>query len=318
MKYMLRRIGRAIPIVIAGTFLTFMLIRLLPGDPVQTLLGNQATTENVARVKKELGLDKPAPVAYVQWLGNAVTGDLGSSYTNNTTVASQITQKLPRSLLLMLYAQITAFAIAIPVGIYSAFRYNRPFDKAASGSSFAVTALPNFILGLLLVYLLANSRDTFFKATGYVSLFEDPVMHFRHMFLPAITLGLGVGAVYTRLLRADMIQTLQEDFITMARAKGMSSRRILFRHALRPSLFSVVTSAGVQIGALVGGAIAVEQIFAIDGIGRFIAGSVLAREYLQVQGGFLVIVLIFVVANLLVELLYGLLDPRVRHARSIG
>jgi peptide/nickel transport system permease protein len=319
-RFFVGRIVRSLLIVLVGTFAIYSLMRMISGenDPARQILGFQATEENVKALRAELGLDRNVFVGYVNWLGDVVQGDLGQNYKNNIPVWEEMKAKLPRSLLLMLYSQLIGIIIAVPLGIYSAYRYNRTFDKAASTATFGVTALPNFIMGLLFVFVLANSRDSFFKATGYAPISEGLGPHFKTMFLPAMTLGIGLAAVYSRLLRADMIQTLQDDFITMARSKGITSRRILFRHALRPSLFSLVTSAGIQIGALIGGAVAVEQIFDFDGIGSFIAGSVLEREYLKIQGGFLVVILLFVLSNLLVEVIYGLLDPRVRHARAVS
>ncbi len=318
MRYLIRRLVRTLPIIIVGTFFTAWMPTLIPGDPITIILGTSSQDPaKRAELEERLGLDKPLPVRYLNWWGDVLSGDLGKSYTNDIPVWEQIRAKLPRSLFLMVYAQFIALAVAIPMGVLAAYRPNGIFDRITSFLSFAFIAVPPFIGGLVLVFVLAL-KFRVFKATGYIPLTEDPIGHFKSMFLPALTLAVGLIAPYSRLLRTDMIATLQQDFILMARSKGLGPGHVLFRHALRPSMFSLITSAGVNIGTLIGGAVIVEGIFALGGLGDYVVRSALARNYLDVQGAFLFIVLIFVAANLLVEVLYGVLDPRVRHARAVS
>jgi peptide/nickel transport system permease protein len=317
LRYFRQRLLRIIPILLVGTFFTFSLTSLLPGDPTVALLGTSATEANVKDLRHRLELDKPLPYRYVKWLGRAATGDLGRLYANNRTVSSRVKESITPSLELMLYAQLIALGLAIPIGVYAGYRRERFFDKFTTTSSSAMIAIPPFVLGLYLVYFFALHLH-WFKPTGYVPITENFGDHVKSMVLPSVTLAAGLFATYVRLLRSDMVATLQEDFITMARAKGMSPTYILFRHALKPSLFSLVTSAGLNIGALIGGTVIVEGIFAIPGFGSFIIGSVLAREYLAVQACFLIVVVFFIAVNLFVEFLYGVLDPRVRHARALA
>ncbi|HET6873732.1 MAG TPA: ABC transporter permease [Acidimicrobiales bacterium] len=304
-----------IPVLLAVSVLTFLLLNLLPGDPVISILGIGATKANVANLKAQLHLNDPIYLRYLHWLANSLHGNFGESYLNKIAVSTSIRQHLPVTIELMIMSQIIALGIAIPLGIWSAFRPNTWIDRSATGFSFAMLAMPSFMLGVLLVYVFAVHWHIF-PATGYVPFTDNPGENIRDLLLPAITLALGSLAVYVRVLRAEMIATLQEDFITMARAKGMSTRFILLRHAFRPSTFSLVTVAGLQIGTLIGGTIIVEVIFALPGLGLLTVQSIYQRDYLVVQACVLIVAVGFVLANFFVDLLYPLLDPRTRHARA--
>ena len=318
MRFLGRKLLQLLPVLLAVSALTFLLINLLPGDPAITILGVNATEENVARVRRELELDKPLPTRFATWLGDAATGDLGRSYRDNQLVVEKIGERLPRSLQLMAYAQVLSLAIAIPLGILTAYRAGTLVDRAASTTAFGLLSIPNFMLGVVLVYVFAINLNLF-PATGYKSIGEDGLNeHFTSMLLPALTLALAQIAVYMRLLRTDMIATLQEDFVTMARAKGMPTWRILLRHALRPSSLSLITIAGVNVGTLIGGAVIVEQLFALAGMGSLLVQAILARDYLVVQGIVLVVATAYVLINFAVDMLYAVLDPRIRHARALA
>jgi peptide/nickel transport system permease protein len=333
MRFVLRRLTNLVVVLVVVSFLTFLLMNLLPGGPEVNYLGPlyvsdlsrceagdidpqlaEGCTQTI-RLRETLGLDQPFLERYGRWLGNAATGDLGDSYKNGVPVMDTITESLPTSLWLMLYAQVIAFTLAIPVAIYSAYRAGRWFDRGATTVSFGVIAVPVFILAILFIFL-------FGVKLGWFPTIYDPTAsvgeRIKGMFLPALTLGLGLGAVYARLLRTDLVATLQEDFILMARAKGMSTRHILLRHALRPSTFSLITVAGIQVGALIGGALVVERIFSMPGLGSVVTESVFRRDYQVVQGAILVITSAYVMVNIVVDLIYGYLDPRVRHARAAG
>jgi peptide/nickel transport system permease protein len=299
------------------SFLTFLLTSLLKGDPALVILGPEGAKDPaaVAAVREDLHLDDPLPVRYVNWLGDAVTGDLGRSYRTGQEVTEAISERLPVTLEVGVLAIVLALAAAIPLGTLSAFRAGGPADRIITGASFGLLAVPSFMMAILLIWILAETLG-WLPATGWVRLTDDPVENLRTAIMPALALAIGEFAVYTRLLRADMITTLQQDSITMARAKGIPTRRILFRHALRPSSFSLMTVVGLQVGAIIGGAVIVETLFALPGIGRLLVDSILQRDLIMVQGVALVIAISFVVINFVVDLLYTALDPRIRHGRA--
>ena len=300
-------------VLFAVTLLTFLSLNLL-GDPLKSILGPQyADRELREQVREDLNLDDPIPVRYVQWLGDAATGDLGRSYNTRESVSSILSDRIPVSALLMVYAQVLALLIAVPIGIIAAAKADTWFDKSTTTATFAFVAIPSFALGVLLLYFFAVQNDIF------PSRYLDDSLQDRlySLFLPALTLALPAAATYTRLLRADMINTLQEDFITTAKSKGLRSRRILLRHALRPSSFSLVTVFGLTTGALLGGALVVENIFSIPGIGKAVVDAIFRKDYLVVQSVVLIVAFTYVIVNFVVDALYTLLDPRVRAARAL-
>ncbi len=293
---------------------TFLLTNLLPGDPARTLLGLYATPEGIAALREQLRLDDPLWVRYGDWLLGALRGDLGVSYINGRVVATTLLDRLPLSIGLMLYAQVIALLIAIPVGIASGYRQGRWLDRVLSSTMFGSMALPSFVLAIVLVYVFAL-RLRWFPATGYVRFDEDPAGSLVSLFLPAFTLAIGQVGLYARVLRSDLITTLQEDFILTARAKGLTDRSILVRHAFKPSSLSLVTIAGLNVAQLIGGALIVETIFVLPGIGSLLVGAINARDYAMVQGGVLLLAALFVLINFAVDLAYTALDPRIRTVR---
>ncbi|CAN5562172.1 ABC transporter permease [soil metagenome] len=320
MRFFAKRLLQLIPVLLIVSFLTFLLLNLLPGgsDQVALIVADPGADEaQLEEVKADLELDKPFFSRFVNWLGDAVRCDLGRSYINDTEVSTFIADRTPISLQLMLYAQVMALVVAVPLGILAAYRANSRVDRGLSTAAFGLLSVPNFIIGVLLVYLLALTFG-WFPATGSIEFSEDPFEHFKSMFLPSLTLAVGLIAIYMRLLRTDMIATLQEDYIGMAKAKGMPTWHILFRHAFRPSSFSLLTVAGITVGNLIGGALIVEQIYGIHGLGELIVVSIFQRDFLVVQGGIVVICVAFVIANFVIDLLYGFLDPRIRHARALA
>jgi peptide/nickel transport system permease protein len=307
-----------IPVLLIVSFLTFLLLNLLPGGTkqiaVQVCPG--CTNEEIAQVTHDLELDKPIVTRYVNWLGDALHGDLGKSYINEVDVTQLLKERLPISLQLMLYAQVLALVIAIPLGVLSAYRANSRLDRFLSTSAFGLLSIPNFVLGVLLVYFFALKLD-WLPATNAPKFSEDPTEHIRSMILPSFTLALGLVAVYMRLLRTDMMATLQEDFIGVAKAKGMPTWHILTRHAFRPSSFSLLTVAGITVGDLIAGTLIVEQIFGLNGLGSLLVFGIFQRDFLVVQGAVVIICVAFVLVNFVIDLLYGFLDPRIRHARAL-
>ncbi len=314
--YVLRRLPSLLATLFAVSLLTFLMTSLLPGDPALQILGAEnATPEAIAAVRADLGLDDPLPVRYLNWIGDALTGDFGRSYRTNEPVSEAIIDRLPVTAEIGILAILIALAIAIPVGMLSAYRAGTRTDKLISSTSFGLLAVPNFMVAILLILIFAVWLGVL-PATGWVNFTDDPLQNLRSALLPALSLAIAEMAVYTRLLRTDMIGTLQQDFVTMARVKGVSNRRILFRHALRPSSFSLMTVAGVQVGAIIGGSVVIETLFALPGVGRLLLEAVLVRDLLMVQGVALVIAVSYVVVNFTVDILYSYLDPRISHGRS--
>lgn len=307
-----RKLLTLVPVLLAVSLLTYLLLNLLPGDPALLVLGPQAVSaESIAAVRTELGLDRPLPLRYAAWLGDAVTGDLGQSYITRQEVSQAILDRLPVTLELMVLSLLMALLIAIPLGVFSAYRVGSRFDKAVTGATFGLLALPNFIFALLLIFFFSVRLGTF-PASGWDRISDGLVDNLKSAFLPALALSISNVAVFTRLLRTDMITTLQEDHVTLARSKGLPTSRILFRHALRPSSFSLLTVAGLQVGSLLSATVIVETIFALPGVGRLLFDAINSRDLLMVQGVVLMLAVSFVLINFVVDLLYTFLDPRIR------
>lgn len=318
------KLASLVATVILVSFFTFLLTQLIPGDPVVSVLGsayNPGTPEGreqIEVVRKELGLDDPYPVRYFNWAKGVFTGDLGNKIGVNSagiTTNRILKERLPVTLEIMVLTQILALLISIPAGVWSAHRENKAPDKAITGASFAMLAMPTFVIGLLLVWLFSVKLG-WLPSSGYTRLTEDLGENLRSMIIPVLSLGLGLAAVYTRLLRAEMISTLKEDYILMANAKGISPRRVLLRHALRPSSFALLTIAGINVGALIGGAVIIENFMAIPGVGSALVQAVAEREYEVILSLVFVISMFYVVANFIVDILYSFLDPRIRRGAT--
>jgi len=306
---------RLIPVLLIVTFVTFAMVRLLPGDPARGFLGAEAPQEQVDLLREEMGLNQNVFVAYFEWLGDVLRGDLGESYRTGQSVTEALSQRIPVSFELMLVAQVFALVVAIPIGVVTAYRSGGVTDRVWSGAAFALIAVPGFVLGLLLIYLFPVKLGLF-RISGFTRLSESVTGNISSIILPALTLALAQVAIYSRLLRSDMISTLQEDYVTIARAKGLPTRRVLFGHALRPSSFSLLTLAGLNVGQLISGAVLVEFLFGLPGLGLMFVESILGRDLFMLQGAMLFIVVAYVVINLFVDILYTVLDPRIRHVAA--
>ena len=318
MRFLGRRFLGLIPRLFAATAVTFLLLNLLPGDPVITILGPAAAIPEARNaLRKNLALDKPIPVRYVKWLGNVSRGDFGKSYARDISVSKEILHKLPRTLELMGLTIVISLLLAIPMGVWAAYRAGTRVDNALNGISTMFIGIPGYVLGIVLLFLL-TTRVHLFPASFKLISERGYYTHFKSLVLPVAVLAAGLIPVFVRVLRTEMAGTLREDFISLARAKGLSDRRILFRHALRPSSFALMTVAGLNVGSLIGGALIVENIFQMHGLGEYIVVSSFRREYLNVQGAVLVVTVGYVLVNFLVEVLYGVLDPRIRHARAVA
>ncbi|TDC55600.1 ABC transporter permease [Actinomadura sp. KC345] len=310
---LLRRGAQLLFVLLVVTLLAFWMITLLPGDPATQILGYSGDQAALAAVRQDLGLDEPFWRRYLAWLGGVVTGDLGTSYITSTPVTESLAQRLPVTLELLLLSQVVSLGLAVPAGVAAARRAGGLLDRTLTTVSFGLLSTPVFVSGVVLIMIFAV-RWPLLPATGYTPFGVDPAGNLRSMLLPAVTLAAAQLAVYARLLRSDLIATLREDYITLARARGLSPRRVLWRHALRPSAISLVTVVGLNLGALIGGAVIIETLFGLPGVGRLIVDSILSRDYLVVQGGVLVVAVGYVLVNFGIDLLYGVLDPRIRHA----
>ena len=314
MPWLARQVVRLVVELLCVTLLTYFIVNILPGDVAIVILGTLATPEDIAGLRADLGLDRPMLVRYVDWLGSALSGDLGRSYRSGEPVAQAILDRLPVSLQLMVMAQIIALGISIPVALLSVRKPGGLFDRLSASAAFGFLAMPNFMLGIVLIYLFSVTFDLL-PATGFTPMSEGLWDNFESMILPSLTLGLIEWTVLMRVLRSDLLTTLKEDFILLARAKGLPPWRVLLQHALRPSSFTLITILGLNIGGLIGGAVIVEQIFALPGVGRLLLGGIFNRDLILVQGTVSFIAVGFVVINFLVDMLYAVLDPRVRHVR---
>jgi peptide/nickel transport system permease protein len=316
---MLGLIGRKllylVPVVLAVTALTFLIAALVPGDLAMAMLGDQATPEAVAALHQKLGLDLPIWQRYFHWLGGVLSGDFGFSVRTGETVLEAIAGRLPVSLELLIMAELGGILIGVPLAIFCAVRPGSGFDRIVSAIAFGTLSVPPFMLAILLIFVFAL-RLGVLPATAYVPFAQDMLGNLRSMALPGATLALLEWPTIMRVLRSDMISTLQEDYIAMARAKGLTSRRILLVHALKPSSLTVVTVIGLNIGRLIGGAVITESIFALPGVGRLLVESIYLRDFVILQGGVLLVAIGFVLVNFLVDLLYAALDPRIRHGRA--
>lgn len=314
MRYFVQRLLLALPVLLVVSFLVFSMLYLLPGDAALTLAGNNPSEEQLAKIRKELGTDRPFIVQYGKWLGRTLQGDLSDSNQTRSPVTSRLREVAPNSVQLMIFALLLGMAIAIPLGILSAYKQKTLFDRITTAASFGLLAAPGFVIGIVLLFTFAV-RLQWLPATVPPS--PSVLDKIRGMFLPALTLGLSLVPGVMRLLRTDMITTLQEDFINMAKAKGLSDRRILLKHALRPSSFTLLTVLGINVATLIGNALVVEQLFNLNGLGRMIVTAIFARDTFVVLGGILVVTIAFIATTLAVDILYGVLDPRVRHARKL-
>jgi peptide/nickel transport system permease protein len=313
--FVARRIIYLIPVLVAVSLLTFLIASLLPGDLAYVILGDQATPEKVEALRHDMGLDQPIWWRYAGWLGHVLQGDFGRSFRTGQTVLQAVTERLPVSLELMFLSEIVGLAIGVPVAIACAVRSGGAFDRVMTGSAFAMLSVPTFLSAILLIYLFAVELH-WLPATGYVPFGEDMIGNLRFFVLPALTLALAEWPGIMRVLRSDMIATLQEDYIALAKAKGLKASRILFVHALKPSSLTLVTITGINIGRLIGGAFIVETIFALPGIGRLLIGAIYTRDLIILQGVVLFVAGGFVLMNFIVDMLYAVLDPRVRHGHA--
>jgi len=293
------------------SLIVFAGVRMIPGDPARVMAGTDADAAGLQEIREKYGLNDPVPVQYLRWLGLALRGDLGESIRTRQPVAATVAIKLPITIELACLSLLVALAIALPAGIVAAVRRNTVWDVMASAVSVCGVSIPNFWLGIMLI-LLVSVRLGWLPASGFVPLGEDPLGNLRRMIMPAFVLGTGLAAVLMRQTRNAMIEVLSQDYVRTARAKGLAQPAVVIRHALRNGLIPVVTILGLQMGALMGGAVVTEQIFVLPGFGRLIVEAVFTRDYPLVQGVVLITASSYVLINLLVDVSYTVLNPRIR------
>jgi peptide/nickel transport system permease protein len=311
--YVMRRLALMLPVAFLVTIGVFLLAHLTPGDPALILLGEDRSPEAIAAIHHRLGLDQPLYVQYLTWLGQVAHLDLGRSVTTHQPVTLAIAERLPATFELGAVALIWSLLIAIPLGTIAAVRRGSLIDRLATGFTVGGVSIPNFVIGIVLIFVLSVSLRLF-PFGGYVPFNRDAYENLRHVVLPAIALGTAGAAINMRFTRSSMIEVLNYDFIRTARAKGASWQRVVFIHALKNALIPVVTIIGLQVGGIIEGAVVTETVFTWPGVGRLAIESILNKDYTVVQGIVLLAAFSFMFANLLVDLVYGWLDPRISYA----
>jgi peptide/nickel transport system permease protein len=321
--YILKRLIQIVPTILMITFVVFMMMQSIPGDPVVALLGDAYTEEDAVRVRQTYGLDQPVLVQYFIWLGKLVQGDWGTSILSGRPVLQDVLVRLPVTLELIVLSMGIALLIAIPAALIGALRQNTWADYTATSVAMIGVSIPEFFIGVLLLLIFSFGLGGLLPSSGWVYLPGTcPTMvcgvslwgNVQHVLMPAVALGIGRAAILTRLLRGSMLEVIRTEYVTTARAKGLSERPVVLKHALKNALIPTITVMGLQIGFLIGGAIVVETLFAMPGLGTFGIDAIIARDYQQVQGFALITALAFVGMNLLVDLTYTFLDPRIRYA----
>jgi peptide/nickel transport system permease protein len=316
-EFLVRRVFISIVTLVVISLVVFTGVRMIPGDPARVMAGTDADEAGLEEVREKYGLKDPVPVQYLRWVGLALTGDLGESIRTRQSVAWTVAIKLPITMELAGFAILIAIAVAIPAGVLAAVRRNSVWDLLASGISLCGVSVPNFWLGIMLI-LLISVRLGWLPASGFVPFWEDPLGNLQRMIMPAFVLGTALAAVLMRQTRNSMIEVLSADYIRTARAKGLAGRAVVFRHAIRNGLIPVVTILGLQMGALMGGAVVTEQIFVVPGFGRLVVEAVFTRDYPLVQGVVLITASAYVLVNLAVDVSYSFLNPRIRIKGAAG
>ena len=310
--YVLRRVLAVIPVMLVVATVAFVLIHLAPGDPASVIAGPYAAADDVAKLRHQLGLDEPLPVQLVRWYGRLLRGDLGNSIFLRRPVTEAILDRLEPTLLLTTWATLIAVLIGVPAGIVSARHHNTAVDQSLMGLALLGLSIPNFLLGLLMI-LVFGVWLGWLPVAGYVPLDSGVWLNLRSLLMPSLALGLVQGALIARITRSSMLDVLREQFVLTGRAKGLSERVVVYKHALKNAIIPTLTVIGITFALLIGGAVVIETVFNIPGLGRLIISAVLRRDYPVIQGVVLLIALTYTAVNLLVDLAYLAVDPRVRY-----
>jgi len=309
--YVMRRLILLVPVILVVGIVVFALIHLTPGDPAAVMLGDRATPEDLARLRNQLGLNDPLPVQFVHWFGGVLHLDFGDSLFIGEPVTRALLDRVQPTLLLTTYAMLFQIIIGVPAGVISAVRHNSIVDRIVTVVAISGAAIPTFFLGILLILIFAV-RLHWLPSGGYTPINEDPVKHFKSMLLPSFTLGFSSAGLLARLVRSSMLDVMREDYVRTALAKGLPLRSVVTGHALRNALIPALTVIGTSLGALLGGAVVTETVFTIPGMGRLVVQSIARRDYPVIQGAVMAIAMTYVLVNLLVDILYVYIDPRVR------
>ncbi len=313
LRYVVMRILSTIPVMAVVALFVFAMLRLAPGDPAAVIAGDYASAEDVARIREQLGLNEPIPVQFVTWLGQLLQGDLGTSIFTNLPVTTMIAQRIEPTMMLGLSTMLFAIAVAVPLGTLAAWKSGSLIDRFVMLFSVGGFSVPVFVLGYMLIYVLAMWLN-WLPVQGYRSPFEHgPWLFLYHITLPAVTLSVIFIALIARMTRASVMEALGEDYIRTARAKGQSELKILLRHALRNAAVPIVTVIGIGVALLIGGVVVTESVFNIPGVGRLVLDAVLARDYPIIQGLILFFSFVYIIINLMIDLSYTFLDPRIRY-----
>ncbi len=300
-----------IPVILIVGIIVFALIHLTPGDPAAVILGDQATPEAVANLREQLGLNDPLPVQFIHWFSGVLHFDFGESIFMGEPVTRALLDRAQPTILLTIYALMFQIAIGVPAGVISAVKHNSIVDRIVTVVAISGAAIPTFFLGILLILFFAV-RLGWLPSGGYTPLHEDPIAHFKKMLMPAFALGFSSAGLLARLVRSSMLDVMREDYVRTALAKGLPMRLVVIRHALRNALIPALTVIGTSVGALLGGAVVTETVFTIPDMGRLVVQSISRRDYPVIQGAVMVIAMTYVIVNLVVDLLYVYIDPRVR------
>ena len=311
-RYIIRRLLYALFIIWGCATIVFFMLRLVPGDPTSVMLSGEYSPEAAAQLRKNLGLDQPLHRQYITWMGNVLQGDLGRSIATKEPVSRAIMRALPKTLSITALGFTIGVVIAIPLGMLAALKRGSAFDFIASTATFAGISLPTFWFGIVFILIFAV-KLSWLPSVGYVSPSKGLWPWFQHLLLPGLAAGVGEAAILMRFMRAGLLDVLGSDYIRTARAKGLSERRVILGHAMRTALIPVVTVAGLSLAGLLGGLVITETVFSISGIGRLLTSAIFNKDYPIVQGVILLITLIFVLANLIVDIAYTVLDPRIRY-----
>lgn len=311
-RYIVGKLIGTIPVLLLVSLLTFLMIHLTPGDPVRLMLGEDATKESIAALNQKLGLDQSLPVQYLRWLGNLLTGDMGQSIRSRQPVLEAIGERLPVTIELSILSMIIGVALGIPTGIIAAIRRNSTTDVMSTTLALTGISIPNFFLGIMLILVFSEWLG-WLPPSGYIPILEDPVQNLKLMIMPAFTLGTALAGTISRMMRSSLLEVLSADFVRTARAKGLSDRSAILGHAVKNAMLPVVTIIGLQTGAVLGGAILTETIFALPGIGRLVVDSIFARDFPIIQGVILFLALMRVLSSLVTDFIYARLDPRISY-----
>lgn len=307
----IRRLLTLVPVLAVVAVVVFMLIHLAPGDPAAVMAGNEASPERIQQLRHQMGLDRPLPEQFLSWVTSVLRGDLGESYFLSQPVTLSLMQRIEPTGLLTLYALVFSIVIGLPAGIIAAMNRNTWIDRLTMVTALGGVCIPSFWFGILLILLFAVSLR-WLPAAGYVPFTEDPLANFRYLVMPAFSLGLQAAALLARVVRSSMLEVLREDYIRTARAKGLRERFILVRHAMPNAMIPALTIIGNSMGTLLGGAVVTEAVFNTPGVGRLVVQSVLRRDFPVIQGAVLTIAAVYVLVNLVVDIAYAVVDPRIR------